>query len=366
MYRWVIVLVVMLAGLVPPNAAQAEGYPLDWPVPGGHFYTQANGYPLGSSPMGYAIVDDEQARFWSEFERLGGVNRFGYPVSQRFLWGGFISQATQKAILQWRPEKDGVDFVNVFDDLDRAGLDEWLRTVRSVPDPLPADFDAGLAWQRAVEHRVGLLKARPALLAFYQSTPDALDQFGLPTSKVVDAGPMYVVRLQRAVLQEWKVQEPWAEAGQVTVANGGDVAKEAGALPWKELRPVAPLTGTWVAQANQYHVEGTATWYERGFVGKAMANGQIYQSSDPLTTASNAFPLGSLLQVTCPLTGKTIQVYVRDTGRFAYPDVVDLSPAAFAALGESTAVGVIPVSVVLLAAPTSPPTTSSTQAPPAP
>ena len=95
-----------------------------------------------------------------------------------------------------------------------------------------------------------------------------------------------------------------------------------------------------------------------------MANGQIYDPRDPTTTASNAFPLGSLVQVTAPKTGKTIQVYVRDTGKFAYPDVVDLSPAAFTALSTPTSAGVQPVSVVLVAPPLS--TSSKTQAPPAP
>ncbi|HEX5414571.1 MAG TPA: hypothetical protein VFZ25_02820, partial [Chloroflexota bacterium] len=61
-----------------PSSVQA-GPLLDWAIPNGHFYTQANGYPLGRSPMGYAIVDDAQARFWTGFQHLGGVPRLGYP-----------------------------------------------------------------------------------------------------------------------------------------------------------------------------------------------------------------------------------------------------------------------------------------------
>lgn len=37
---------------------------------------------------------------------------------------------------------------------------------------------------------------------------------------------MVVLRTQRTVLQQWKIAVPRARAGQVTVANGGEVAAE--------------------------------------------------------------------------------------------------------------------------------------------
>lgn len=362
---WMIALGVT-RGLLGPTgalAASPSSPALDWPVPGGHFYTQTNGFPLGTSPMGYAVVDDGPARLWTAFQRHGGVARLGYPVSQRFVWDGFVTQATQKAVLQWRPEKGDVDFINVFDDLSRAGKDDWLLEVRSVPRPLAATFDQGLSWPQIIRRRMALLKERPALYRHYLATPDSWTLYGLPTSPVIDVGPMYVIRLQRAVLQEWKIDQPWAHAGQVTVANGGDVAKEAGLFPWKQLRPVAPPPGTWSPRSGQYVLSGRATWYGPGFIGRAMANGQIYQPTDPTTTASNAFPLGSRVRITSPATGRSIDAVVRDTGRFPYPGVVDLSPAAFESLGGTLAAGVLPVSVELLAGPSA--TTSSTQAPPA-
>jgi hypothetical protein len=47
------------------------------------------------------------------------------------------------------------------------------------------------------------------------------------------------------VFQEWKEDVPWAKAGQVTVALGGDIAKEAGILPSPEaLRPGGGVTQT--------------------------------------------------------------------------------------------------------------------------
>jgi hypothetical protein len=46
-----------------------------------------------------------------------------------------------------------------------------------------------------------------------------------------DYGNVFVVRAQRAAFQQWKVDVSWAKAGQVVIANGGDVAKEAGLYP---------------------------------------------------------------------------------------------------------------------------------------
>ena len=312
--------------------------------------------------MGYAIVDDSQARLWTAFQASGGVDRLGFPASQRFHWGGFVTQVTQKAVLQWRPEKGSIDFVNVFDDLTNVGKNDWLATVRAVPAPVPSDYDKGLSWDQTIQHRLTLLASRPVLAARYQSTANPIDLFGLPVSPVVDAGPMYVIRLQRAVLQEWKVKEPWANAGEVTIANGGDVAKEAGVFPERSLRPVPPPGGAIPGQPSDYQLSGHATWYGPGFVGKPMADGLTYQPSDPTTTAANAFPLGSTLQVTAPSTGKTIRVVVRDTGAFPYPDVVDLSPAAFQSLGVPTATGVVSVTVTMVSVAL--PVTSNTQAPP--
>ena len=38
------------------------------------------------------------------------------------------------------------------------------------------------------------------------------------------------MRTQRTVLQQWEIAVPWARAGQVTVANGGEIAAEHGLL----------------------------------------------------------------------------------------------------------------------------------------
>jgi hypothetical protein len=63
---------------------------------------------------------------------------------------------------------------------------------------------------------------------------------GLPTSTVVDLGDFYAVRFQRGVLQQWKRDEPWAKAGEVTAANVGEAAVALGMVPAEALAPAAP------------------------------------------------------------------------------------------------------------------------------
>ncbi len=60
---------------------------------------------------------------------------------------------------------------------------------------------------------------------------DPIQANGLPVSDVVDMGNHFALRTQRVVFQEWKEDVPWAQRGTVTVALGGDIAKEAGILP---------------------------------------------------------------------------------------------------------------------------------------
>ncbi|MCL5266268.1 MAG: CAP domain-containing protein [Chloroflexi bacterium] len=225
-------LIALILSSVPVAAA-----PADFDVPGGHFFSQASG---GDSGVGYTVVDDASARFWSEFKRLGGVAGVGYPVSHRFVWDGFVVQAMQKGVLQWRPELGQAYFVNVFDQLSIAGKDGWLFTVRSTPAKFESGFDANKSWDAIVAARIALLDANPAIKAQYYSVADPMVIYGLPTSRVVDNGNHFVVRLQRAVIQQWKADVPWAKAGQVTVANGGDVGKEAGLFPPEAIVPLPP------------------------------------------------------------------------------------------------------------------------------
>src|SRR5581483_3327784 len=141
--RVVLALLLALAGLLAPAlepsngawhlpAAQAQTVrPPSWretqrdfDVVNGYYFTQTGGSP--SYDQGYSITNADGIPLWNEFQRLGGVQALGYPVSRRFTWDGFVVQATQKAVLQWRPDLGRAVFVNVFDELSRAGKDDWL------------------------------------------------------------------------------------------------------------------------------------------------------------------------------------------------------------------------------------------------
>src|SRR6266571_9573101 len=121
---------VIVAALSLPLAS-AQTAPGEQDIPGGHFYTQTNS---NAGPQwGYRITDEGGIGFWSEFKRLGGVNALGYPASRRFMQDGFLAQATQKVIMQWRPESSQVAFVNVFDKLHDMGKDSALQQQFGIP-----------------------------------------------------------------------------------------------------------------------------------------------------------------------------------------------------------------------------------------
>ncbi len=225
----------------PPPAPAAAPAPApaqpEFAVAGGHFFRETG----PGDGRGYSVTDNEGVPFWSEFQRLGGPQVVGYPLSQRFTWDGLVTQVFQKAVFQWKPAEGRVDYINVFDQLSLMGKDEWLASQKATPRPLDAgSYDAGKPWPDVVAARLALLDANPAIRQVYNSVPNSLALFGLPTSPVVDNGDHYAIRLQRAVIQQWKVDCPWAHAGQATIANGGDVAAQAGAFNADVLAPETP------------------------------------------------------------------------------------------------------------------------------
>ena len=216
----------------------------DYPVAGGHFYTQTNGAAPGTSSRGFSITDEGGISFWSEFQRLGGVDVLGYPVSRRFLLDGFVSQATQKFILQWRPERQQAWFVNVFDVLYEQGKDDWLFSARQIPRHPGSAADRGLSWGEIKLRHWQLLDQDAEIKSLFESAQDPLAWYGLPIS-FADMGNALVLRAQRAAFQKWKEAVPWAPAGYITIANGGDLAKEAGLIPLEAAVPEPPPSQAW-------------------------------------------------------------------------------------------------------------------------
>jgi hypothetical protein len=95
-----------------------------------------------------------------------------------------------------------------------------------------------LSWDEIVQNHLTLLEQNPAIKTAYRADSDYVTVFGLPMG-YMDYGDFAVLRTQRTVFQQWKVDAPWASAGQVVMANGGDVAKEAGLFPDSALTPIS-------------------------------------------------------------------------------------------------------------------------------
>lgn len=209
------------------------GVPLDLPSPEP---TQTQRCRFFTETGGFSVCDDMEADFLAAFERWG-LEKIGYPISRRYVRDGFITQAFQKSIMQWRADNQMVTLVNVFDDLHELGLDDRLLETYQTPAQLASGWDGNVSFDMVIKQRQALLNARPALRRAYFASNNPLTFYGLPTSEVQDMGNHYAIRLQRAVLQEWKESVPWAEAGGVTIANGGDMAKRLGVLPADALLP---------------------------------------------------------------------------------------------------------------------------------
>ena len=235
---WLIAILFVAFSLLLATGANANSP--DFAIAGGWFFTQGGG-DTARSDDGFAVIDDEDAKFWSAFQASGGVAAFGYPISDRFQWDGFVTQVMQKAVFQWRPETDSVAFVNVFDDLSRHGFDDQLATLL-VPEPEAFNDETGLSFGQIIAKRTALLEAEPALLAVYRSVADPLRNYGLPQSSVRQYDGLRAIRLQRVVLQIWTSDFPWATAGTVTIANGGDLAKQLGLFRQAESAfvPISP------------------------------------------------------------------------------------------------------------------------------
>jgi rare lipoprotein A len=123
-----------------------------------------------------------------------------------------------------------------------------------------------------------------------------------------------------------------ARAAALAFVFGGVIAADGGAK--------APRTH--VADAALYQ-SGLATWYGPDFEGARTACGYTFSSAD-YTAASNTLPCGAVVTVTNADTGHAVTVTITDRGAFRYPVILDLSRAAFNAIGD-TYHGVINVTV---------------------
>ncbi len=203
---------------------------LEFDVLNGHFYTQTNGRG-GGGGSGFSVFDDDMAPLWTAYKSAGGPAAIGYPVSRRFTLsdgGGHVYQAFQKEIVDWDPAKQQLGLMNVMDLLHDADIDGWLFENYQVP--LAADYsdaDQGRGWDEIVKAHLALLDGNNAFKAAYNAVPDPVGRFGLPTSGIAETDDALLLRTQRVVFQLWKHDTPWAKAGQITLANVGELARDA-------------------------------------------------------------------------------------------------------------------------------------------
>lgn len=234
-------LVALVTASAPPRPQGDLTDVRDWGIPQGHFYTQTNG-TAESNELGYAVIDDDAALFWTSFQDFGGFQALGYPVSQRFQFKGLVAQAFQKGILLWDQRSQSAYLMNLFDELSAAGADPFLETHRFIPRSNAWTEDAGQPWPVIVANHLALLEEDAAIKAAYFAESghgrDPITFNGLPMG-IKDYGDVIVLRAQRRAFQLWKIETPWASVGEVVVVNGGDLAKELNLIPAPAQAPVA-------------------------------------------------------------------------------------------------------------------------------
>ena len=89
-----------------------------------------------------------------------------------------------------------------------------------------------------------------------------------------------------------------------------------------------------------------ASWYGTKFQGRRTSSGERFDLRK-LTAAHKTLPLGSLVKLTYPTTGRSVIVRINDRGPWLKGRDFDLSEAAATKLGMHEA-GVVPVEMALV------------------
>jgi hypothetical protein len=265
-------LLALLLSTIPAATATYAAGP-DYDIPGGHFFTQANG---GAGANGFAVQDDASAPFWTWFQKYGGVGQLGYPNTGRFILDGFIVQGFQKSLLQWRPDTQTMAFVNIFDRLHAANMDSVLQATFQIPPQIDnSAAEAGInaatpsGFQQLENIRDAWLNfSNPAFVDYYKADPYHVDHFGLPTSHLQDFGPFITIRLQRTAFQLWKVDGPAGiKAGQLVQVNGSDIAKTVNFYPASATQPSPPPAGAPAGSASPGSTQGLQYGFAAEMIG---------------------------------------------------------------------------------------------------
>jgi hypothetical protein len=217
-------------------ANQPTSQPIVNPTSNCAFYTQA-----GEGKGGYSVCNGQNVNMLGSFRALGDVAALGYPSSGRFEKDGFMHQAMQGAVLQWRPEFGRAVLANTFEWLTDAGKDDWLLEVKGIPRPIRDDGSAG-NWEQAKRVRLSWL-TNDAIRARYLaagSLERAIELYGLPMSHPEKHGPFVTQRFQRIAFQLWVDSVPGMPSpGSVVRVLAGDTLKELGMIPTGAATPIS-------------------------------------------------------------------------------------------------------------------------------
>ena len=112
---------------VEPRPYDLPKFPDEYDIEGGRFFLRTG----DTNGTGYAVTDAGDIPFWTFFNGFGGADRFGYPVSQRYVFGGLVMQAFQESIFQWDVANARVNF---FQYARRTGR----KRIRRIPVGAPA------------------------------------------------------------------------------------------------------------------------------------------------------------------------------------------------------------------------------------
>lgn len=213
----------------------------------GRFFTQTG----DQREAGFKVQNDENGRFWSAFQRLGGVDSLGYPLSKPFTQGGYTFQLFQAGPLQVNDREgspDGVVRANGYDKEMLAGIELAHPNVaaelraRGIPAHREGGFSLPdrLSWldpniyqdpqiQQAV---TAIREAFMTIGGAKVSLDEAVAVNGAPSSLAENFGLYTAMRFQRNALQLWQLKLPdhpeLPEVGSITPFLGGQLLKEFG------------------------------------------------------------------------------------------------------------------------------------------
>ena len=192
------------------------------------FFTETG----GGDGLGFSLSDYmDGPQFLAAFERLGGEQVLGYPVSRPFVEeDGLVYQLIQRAPASVVPgTRASYVLANLYQILEEAGLDDALFE-QFIPKPLPDDASS---YNEAKATRLGWL-THDAIRDAYLQNPlvpgdvsVSIELYGLPMSMPEEFGPFIAQRFQRIAFQYWTRDVPGGQpAGLVVPINGGDILKE--------------------------------------------------------------------------------------------------------------------------------------------